>query len=73
MAVESTPAGLQMIFPGCERRSLPKSPTTSDRAGQGLLAFYEAPTTREKIEILLNLPLQPRCGQKAPPKDGLFE
>jgi len=30
--VECTPAGLQMIIPGCERRTLPRSITRVDEA-----------------------------------------
>ena len=72
MSVERTAAGLQMVIPGCEWRSLPKSPTPVDQTGQGLLTFYKVPTLREKIEVRANKRLQPRCGQKSPPQDGLF-
>jgi hypothetical protein len=41
--VERTRAGLQMIIPGCERRTLPKSTTRVDEIGQGLLHFYKRP------------------------------
>ena len=40
--VERTPAGLQMILPGCERRTLPKSTSRVDGAGQGLLILQAA-------------------------------
>lgn len=72
MAVERTAAGLQMIIPGCEWRSLPKSSTRSDQAGQGILMFYKPPSLREIIEFRANTSLQSRRGQKSPPKDGLF-
>jgi len=39
--VERTSAGLQMILPGCERRTLPKSTSRVDEGGQGLLHFYQ--------------------------------
>ena len=41
--VERTSAGLQIIIPGCERRTLPKSTTPVDESGQGLLHFYRPP------------------------------
>src|SRR5258705_13946828 len=47
--VERTSAGLQMIIPGCERRTLPKSTTRVDEAGQGLLHFYRQPSLRESL------------------------
>jgi hypothetical protein len=72
MAVERTVAGLQLVIPGCESRSLPKSTTRSDEAGQGLLGFYSPPTLREKIAISANAPLQPRQAQRPLPRDGLF-
>ena len=72
MSVERTAAGLQMVIPGCEWRSLPKSMTRSDERGQGLLTFYKPPTLSEEIASRVNAPLHPRRGQKPPPKDGLF-
>jgi hypothetical protein len=72
MAVERTAAGLQMVIPGCEKRSLPKSTTASDQAGQGLLHFYEPPSLRETIAARMNAPLHPRRGQKSLPRGGLF-
>ena len=72
MSVERTAAGLQMVMPGCEWRSLPKSTTRSDERGQGLLTFYKPPTLREEIASRANEPLQPKRGQKPPPRDGLF-
>ena len=45
--VERTPAGLQTVIPGCERRTLPKSTTRADENGQGLLHFYEPSSLRE--------------------------
>jgi hypothetical protein len=70
--VERTSAGLQMIIPGCERRTLPKSTTRIDEAGQGLLAFYRQPSLRENFENLADAPLRPNKGQKTPPNNGLF-
>ena len=48
--VERTAAGLQMVIPGCERRTLPKSTSRVDGAGQGLLHFYKPPSLREQLE-----------------------
>lgn len=72
MSVERTAAGLQMVIPGCEWRSLPKSATPSDQIGQGLFHFYRPPSSREKIASRVAAPLQSRFGQKTPPKTGLF-
>ena len=58
--IERTSAGFQAVIPGCERRTLPKSTTSSDDTGQGLLDFYCPPTLREKIAALADAPLQPR-------------
>jgi hypothetical protein len=73
MAVEQTVAGLQMVMPGCEWRSLPRSTTKSDGTGQGLLDFYNPPSLGEKIAASINAPMQPRRGQKSLPGDGLFK
>jgi hypothetical protein len=72
MSIERTAAGFQMVIPGCEKRSLPKSTTRSDDSGQGLMAFYEPPSLVETMTHRANAPLQPRARQKAPPKTGLF-
>jgi len=50
--VERTSAGFQMILPGCERRTLPKSTNRRDDSGQGLLNFFNPPTAREKLDRL---------------------
>jgi hypothetical protein len=70
--LERTSAGLQMVIPGCERRTLPKSTSRVDGAGQGLLHFYKPPSLRERLETLSEAPLQPSRGQKAMPRSGLF-
>ena len=46
--VERTPAGLQLVIPGCEGRTLAKSTSRVDEGGQGLLAFYRPPSLRER-------------------------
>jgi hypothetical protein len=61
--IERTSAGFQAVIPGCERRTLPKSTTSSDDTGQGLLEFYRPPTMREKLTALADAPLQPRRRQ----------
>jgi hypothetical protein len=70
--LDRTPAGLQMVIPGCERRTLAKSTTRVDEAGQGLLGFYKPPTLREQIEAGAEAPLRPSKGQKPLPMSGLF-
>jgi hypothetical protein len=70
--IERTPAGLQIIIPGCERRTLPRSTTRVDGAGQGLLGFYKPPSLREQLESRADAPLRPTKGQKALPRSGLF-
>jgi hypothetical protein len=70
--VERTSAGLQIVIPGCERRTLPRSTTRVDEIGQGLLHFYKPPTLRERLESRADAPLRPSKGQKTLPKGGLF-
>jgi hypothetical protein len=70
--VERTPAGLQMVIPGCERRTLPRSTTRVDEIGQGLLSFYRPSTLREQLASRANAPLRSSKAQKAMPKSGLF-
>jgi hypothetical protein len=70
--VERTAAGMQMVLPGCERRTLPRSTTRVDDAGQGLLGFYKPPSQREQLAVRADAPLRPSKGQKAVPKSGLF-
>ena len=54
--VERIAAGFQMILPGCERRTLPKSVCWSDDRGQGLLQFF-SPPTKEKLNLIAAAPL----------------
>ena len=70
--VERTTAGLQLVIPGCERRTLPKSPSHADWLGQGLLGFYREPTLQEQFARRADAPLTARRGQKALPRSGLF-
>ena len=70
--VKRTPAGLQMVLPGCERRTLPKSTSRVDGIGQGLLHFYKPPSLREQLETRADAPLRSSRGQKAMPRSGLF-
>ena len=62
--VERTPAGFQMILPGCSGRTLPKSVTRSDQKGQGLLQFFAPPTAKEKLEALAAAPLAGKRASK---------
>jgi hypothetical protein len=71
-AVDKTAAGFQIILPGCERRTLPKSTSYADYCGQGLLCFYLEPTQQERFSHLIEAPLTARRGQQAPPRTGLF-
>ena len=48
--VERTPAGLQTIIPGREKRTLPRSLSGVDNIGQGLLGFYQPPSLRELLD-----------------------
>ena len=70
--VERTPAGLQMVIPGCELRTLRRSTTRVDGTGQGLLGFYKPPSLREQLARRADAPLRSSKGQKALPKGGLF-
>jgi hypothetical protein len=72
MSEERTSAGLQIVIPGCERRrTLPRSVTRVDEAGQGLMSFYRPPSLREQLASRADAPLRPRRGQKALAR-GLF-
>ena len=70
--IERTSAGFQMVIPGCERRTLPKSTTRADDTGQGLLHFYRSPSLHERLASRAEAPLRPSRGQKTPPRSGLF-
>jgi hypothetical protein len=70
--LERTSAGFQMVIPGCERRTLPRSRTRADDTGQGLLHFYQPPSLLEKLASRADAPLRPSRGQKSPPRTGLF-
>jgi hypothetical protein len=61
--IERTKTGFQAVIPGCERRTLPKSKTSADETGQGLLEFYRPPTVCEKLTALADAPLKPRRTQ----------
>lgn len=70
--IDRTPAGLQMVIPGCERRTLPKAVMHADEGGQGLLQFYAPPTLREKLMKLASTPMRSKRGQKPASRSGLF-
>lgn len=70
--LERTSAGLQMVIPGCERRTPPRSRTRTDDTGQGLLGFYKSPTQREQLSQRADAPLRASKGQKSLPQGGLF-
>jgi hypothetical protein len=63
--VERTPAGMQLVNPGCERRTSRWSTTRVDDAGQGLLGFYRPPSLRERLVSRADAPLRPSKGQRA--------
>jgi hypothetical protein len=60
---ERASAGFQIVLPGCEKRTLPKSTSAADDAGQGLLDFYSPPTLHEKLNRLAEAPMQPKRGR----------
>jgi hypothetical protein len=68
--VECTSAGLQMVIPGCERRTLPTRRV--EDIGQDLLSLHKPPSLREQLETRADAPLRPGKGQKPLPKTGLF-
>ncbi|EIG63516.1 hypothetical protein [Bradyrhizobium sp. WSM1253] len=70
--IERTSAGLQIVIPGCERRTSPKSATRVDGIGPGLFLFYKPPSLREKLERRADAPLRASMGQNALSKGGLF-
>jgi len=55
--IERTAAGFQTVIPGCEKRTLPKSTSAADDAGQGSLDFYQPPTLRERLAACADAPL----------------
>ncbi len=71
-ATERTLAGVQIVIPGCERRTLPRSVTRADERGQGLMPFYRPPSLRETLAQRAGAPLRPVRGQRALRKGGLF-
>ena len=66
--IERTAAGLQMVIPGCERRTLPKSTSWAGECGQSLLQFYREPSLREKLRTAL----RPPCRQKEDKKHSPY-
>gem|GEM_PF-4888263 len=72
MAKRAGIASLQLVIPGCERQTLPRSSSAANECGQGLLAFYAEPTLREKLTCKTAFPLTARKAQKPLPKAGLF-
>jgi hypothetical protein len=70
--IERSTAGLQMVIPGCERRTLPKSSSSANWFGQALLGFYAEPTLAEKLALRAAAPLTARSEQRALPRSGLF-
>jgi hypothetical protein len=60
--VERTAVGWQMVIPGCERQTLPRSTTRVDDIGQGSLGFYRAPSLREQLASRAEAPLRPSKG-----------
>jgi len=69
---ERNSTSLQMLIPGCERITLPKSSSSANWFGQGLLGFYAEPTLGEKLAARVNAPLTAKRGQKVLPRTGLF-
>ena len=70
--VESKFLGLQMVIPGCEARTLPKSSSRASWSGQGLLGFYAEPTLWDVLVYRANAPLKAKKGQVGPAGCGLF-
>ena len=69
---ERSSVSLQMVIPGCEQRTLPKSSSRANWAGQGLLGFYAEPTLRDVLVYRANAPLKAKKGQECPARAGLF-
>ncbi len=68
-SIDQTSAEMQMVLPGCERRTLPKSTNRCDGGGQGLLQFFNPPTVKEQLDVLASAPLKGRrAGRKLCPK-----
>jgi hypothetical protein len=71
--IERSNAGLQIVIPGFERRTLPNSSSSANWFGQDLLGFYVEPTLRESLDLRANSPLTAKKGQKALLMTGLFQ
>ena len=69
---ERAAMSLQMVIPGCERRTLPRSSSGANWSGQGLFGFYVEPTMGEKFAHRAAAPLTAKKGQKTLPRSGLF-
>jgi hypothetical protein len=63
--IERSTAGVQLVIPGCERRTLPKSSSSANWFGQGLLGFYAEPTHQETLAVRINAPMSAKKSQKA--------
>ena len=70
--VERSSVGLQMVIPGCDQITLPKSSSRANWTGQGLLGFYAEPTLRDVLVHRANSLLRAKKGQKAIARCGLF-
>ena len=69
---ERSSVGMQLVIPGCETRTLPKSSSRANWTGQGLLGFYVEPTLKDVLVHRGNAPLKAKKGQKGLIKCGLF-
>jgi hypothetical protein len=61
--IERTSAGFQIVLPGCERRTIPKSDSRADDTGQALMPFYEPPSLQETLKRRAEAPMQPKRSQ----------
>ena len=62
--LERTSAGLQMVIPGCERRTLPKSTSRVDGAGQGLFASTGRRACESSLRRWARHPCAPAGGKR---------
>lgn len=67
---ERTPAGVQYVIPGAERRTAPGSVFSQEATGQLLIAGVEPVSDHDRLRLRAEAPLRGRAGQRPPP--GLF-
>jgi hypothetical protein len=69
---EKTPAGIQYVIPGAERRTAPGCVFSQEPWGQLLIPGVEPVSAADRLRLRARTPLRPKRPQQAPPATGLF-